>query len=326
LAVDAPTELLDAITDDFNNPALFTAEVLRRCVADRWNHEPCWILFLFKLFAPEPRSQELVLRLKKPPAYGEDPIRARVLVNHTPFLNRESLRSRTALLAADRPARPILLVSGGEQSGKSYSYDFIDHLFVCKKVDFNPLRVKFDKAEGLLFGPVQLAKEILMNMGVDVDQLSPSFFAEDTNNVRWVHDLAGKVLAKRAIGKRYWIILDNFCGDTLRTETAKFIDALARRIVDSAELAQSFRLVLIQFDRTQLTVESRKVDGEDIAEITDSDVKEGTREIYGLYAGEPDDALVRGTVAVILHGMQGAKKDLNVLNERLQLLIDKLRM
>lgn len=324
LAIEIPTELIDRIPNSFNTPALITQEIIRLCMADRWNHEPCRLLLLFKLFPAEAYSQRLADRMKVPPAYGGDPAKARVLANDSPFLNRESLRTRAVLLAADRPARPILLVSGGEQSGKSYSYDFIDHLFVTNKVDFKPLRVRFEKDDGMLFGPEQLAREILMGMGVEVDELSPTFFATDTNQVRWLQNLAGRVLTKKPAGNRYLIILDNFFGNTLPTETAKFIDALARRIVDSAEFSQSFRLVLLHFDRTQLTVESRKVDGENIAQINDVDVTEGAREIYGRYGGIADEALLKETVAEILNGM-GAQKNLAELNGRLQLLIDTLK-
>lgn len=163
-----------------------------------------------------------------------------------------------------------------------------------------------------------------MGMGVDTDHLSPSFFAKDTNNARWPQDLAGKVLTKRAVGKRYLIVLDDFSGDTLRPETAKFIDALARRIVDSSALAETFRLILIQFDRTQFTVESRKIELEEISGITDLEVTEGTREIYACYNSMPDDALLVGTVEALLAGMEN-DKNLPLLNERMQLLIDKLR-
>jgi len=321
---NAPAELIDRISNSFNTPALFTTEVIRLCIDDRWNHTPCWLLCLFPLFPEEPRSATLKARLANPPAHEGDPARRRVMDGDIPFLNRDTLRSRAVQLGADRAARPILHISGGERSGKSYSYDFLYHLFTSKKVDFVPFRVQFRKDFGLLIGPEQLAKEILMGMGVQVDQLPPSFFGNDTNNVRWLHDLAGRILAKRPVGKRFWIILDNFFGDSLLTETAKFIDALALRIADSAELAQNFRLVLLQFDRTHLSVESRKVDRETISEITDQEVQEAAREIYGRYRGTPDEPLLQGTVTQVLEGM-AARKDLALLNERLQALIDSLR-
>jgi hypothetical protein len=323
LTLYLPVPCMDLMPRDLRFPDAYAREAIRLCRADAWNNLPCWMLSLFKLFPAEHRSAAIAQRLANPPAFI-NPDRAKVLVTEAPFFDRESVRTLTRSLRADRAARPILIVNGERESGKSYTFEYVDHLFTSTRLPFFPFRVRFDPDNGQLFGPEELAGEILRKMRVSTESLPQGFFTKDTNDARWSFDLAGKVLTNAPVGKRFWIVLDNFYGPNLRPDTAKFIDGLARWIIDSSEYAQSFRLILLHFERSLLSVEAPKVDREEIGQVSEHDIRECVREIFERSQGPPSDGLLQATVERIIEDLPASGR-LKELNERLFDLIRTLQ-
>jgi hypothetical protein len=297
-------------------PAAYAQAVLDVCQTDGRNSDPMWILLLINLLPDEPRTAEIKLRISTAPV-EPDPELARILMTGTPFLNRSGLRRTVAsLLGGKRSPRPIFVVSGETKSGKSYSAEYIDHLSLAGR-PFTPFKVRFPTGSGLTYGPEGLARDILMNMGITPDGLPPGFFENTTNNERWPYDLAGSVLAKgHQLGKCFWIVLDAFTGTELRKETGKFIDGLAQGIVDSAVFGETFRLILLDFERTLLSVQPSRVDLERIEPFGETDVFDCVAEIFRRLRKQPGIKIEKA-VDQIMKDLPAGEGRLPETNQRL---------
>lgn len=324
LSAVLPTACMNKISHELAYPDVYAREAIRICRADGWNNVPCWLLGLLDLFPSEPKGDLIRQRLAKPPRFAQ-PHQARVLVTEAPFLNREPLRTRANSLAANSAPRPILIVNGQGESGKSYTYEYVEHLYFSQKLEFRPLRVEFNSENGRLVGPEELARDILTGMGVGVHRLPSGFFEMDTNAERWPFNLAGEILAEGA-GKnqRFWIVLDNFRGPNLRVETAKLIDGLAQRILGSVVYADNFRLVLLNFDRSNLSIQPHRVEHEQISPVSESDIRECVAEIFERYSSPATQQMLAESVAKIMSNLPATGR-LKELNSRLIDLIQSLK-
>lgn len=304
----------------YTYPGQYARAILEVCIANRWNDNPSWLSQVIILLPDEPETRAIRDRISKPPNLP-DPSVAQVLVTGTPFLDRTGLRQRIRNLGQTPPARPILVVSGETKSGKSYSAEYIDHLAISGQ-PFVPFRVKFPRGSGRTYSPVGLARDILVNMGLAPDRLPVGFFENTTNNERFPYDLAGKVLAEgQQLGKRFWIVLDSFKGEEMQKETGKFIDGLAQRIIESAPLWQSFRLILIDFERSLLSIQPNRVDIDQIPVCGRSDVLDCVAEIFHRTGVPKSDEELEAVVARIMKDLPPAPNSLGELHQRLMDLL-----
>lgn len=315
-----PLACRSKIRRELGYPLNYAQEVLKVCIADRWNNTPCWLVLLLQLLQDEPETAVILNRISVPPVLP-DPLQARVLVSKTPFVNRAALRSRAASLQQPRTARPVLVINGPEKSGKSYTADYVEHLYLSG-ADFRWVRVALSTGSGITYGAEKLARDILIKMGIRASHLSPTFFERDTNNVRWPIDLAGSVLNEGLqLDKSVWIILDNFRGAEVAPETLAFIDGLAQQIIGSSDMMETYRLVLIDFDRALLSIQEPKISREQIAPISKSDVLDCVHEIVTHAGKQYSREEVEAIADQIVAGLPAGARYMEELNRRLSDLL-----
>src|SRR5436853_2702726 len=123
-----------------------------------------------------------------------------------PFLNRTDLRKRLRLLENPKSLKPILVVTGPRQSGKTYSEMLISHfcggrdaLLHCQV----PLRAGMEE----ITGAKEIASDLVAQVGRPVSSIPPA----NTNEDRWTRDLATWVLSEAmATPENWWFVLDGF--------------------------------------------------------------------------------------------------------------------
>jgi hypothetical protein len=163
-------------------------------------------------------------------------------------------------------------------------------------------------------------------MGVDVQKLGPSFFTSTTNAERWPVDLAASVLNEGfRLGRKYWLVLDAFRGDELREDTRKFINGLADRLTKSSAFAGVFRLILIDFERTHLTIKPYGLFEDEIQEFGSSDVLACVVDIFMRLDRARSAEELQPYVDRILQDLPGGAERMPELNARLLDLIEELR-
>jgi hypothetical protein len=261
-------------------PHALVQETVRLCIANGWaGAPPPWLVRLivgFQLHVLDARMQLLVERLKNPPPPpGANPLDFKLLNNSTPFVNREGLRLKLrALESPTAQARPILVLNGPSQIGKTYSANYIDH-YSLVQATITPHRFVFDADLGLELKPELVALDLVQSLGKPDATPPPAH----TNIKLYAQQLANWVLSEASDPtQQNWFILDNFRGDTLRADTREFLIALSDKITNGA-FRKHCRLILIGFDRALLTVEAGKVDEEVIQPCSDSEIVLAVAEI-----------------------------------------------
>ena len=303
-------------------PLAYAIEAIDVCLGDKWNNAPSWLSLLLRLL-PDDAKVVAIRQNIEAPRIEADPTLASVLASDLPFLDRVDLRQKVKALTIERARRPILVVKGSRQSGKSFTEVYINHLYLTgSPIDY--CVIKFPPGSGLTLGPEQVAKQILESAGVDLNRLSPAFFQNTTNNARWPYDLALSTLnASTGIGNQYWILLDGFAGADLREDTRKFVDGLCESISGSTVLGRKFRLLLLGFERTALTVKPSLVDIEEIHPPGQTHVTECVSAIFDRFAQPRPD--VAPLVTRIMDGLPQDDTQMLELHKRLVDLIDTVR-
>jgi hypothetical protein len=246
-------------------------DAVRLCILDGWNNDPTWmqrLLDLFSLRDIDAKVDEIWERSKHKPPPAPDPYSQTVLNNVTPFVNRSLLRNHMQRLAAPvSNTQPILVVIGGDKTGKSYSTNYIDH-FANHKNTVIACSAKLDQDIGLDLTAEKLAKKLVSQMGVSVDDIP----GPETNMRAYAESLADWVLNNGSqLDVNCWFVLDNFKGASLHQGTSYFITALSNLITQGV-YARKCRLILIGIDRSVLTVEPGKLDEEIIQYCNRQDV------------------------------------------------------
>jgi len=249
-------------------------------------------------------------RVRQPPAQTPgaiqaNPLDATILGDGMPFVNRSDLRSHLRRLAT--PAgntKPILVVVGDKQSGKSYSIHYIDH-FSYNQPPITTYRLELKEDTALETGPAEMARDLVAMMGRSVAGIPPA----QTNQKLYVRNLAKWVLNEAVqVATQHWIMLDNFTGPSLRPDTRDFIAALSD-LVTTGVFAQRCRVILIGFDRAMLTVDPGKVDEEAISRTPRAEIEVCIDEI----ARRESPSLTREQL--VSHVFEGLPKDGNRMRE-----------
>jgi len=184
-----------------------------------------------------------------------------------PFVDRTSLRNRLRELKGESELkRPrILVIRGGEKTGKSHSLQLINHVansFGFQSVYVDLMRIPLDNTQDI--SPVAIGANIVRQMKLkDMplpgnEQLSrwPAVFFS------W---LAGEL---RDDPREWWIVIDGFASVRVSQDVYDFIDDLAHSI-ESIEPFCNCRIVLISYDDA-LLVEHALIVERDVTEAIDA--------------------------------------------------------
>lgn len=309
---------LQARVPDGATPAVLAQHVVEIALADGWSMAPPVLVSVLDSFkAVDPKLAELRGRIASTaPPSTPDPLLARVLDTRSPFLDRAPLRRTLRDFARTNSRAQVLVVNGPPKSGRSYTKELLFHF--CRA----PAITLCCVARSSWTEPQDLAADLVASMGGDSRDLpAPT----DTNKERWLSQLANWVLFKAAEARtrmqsNYWFLLDGF-GDNPSEPLRFFITQLAERITNGYYASNDFRLILIEFRRSDLTVSIGKIVTDDTAPLPDQDLAAEVQAIVStngaLPAGRHQDCL-----RLLIQGLPADDRRLQVLNERLRALID----
>lgn len=320
IAVALDNELQAQLNDGTPNVIVMCAIAL--CIGDRWRLTPPSLVRLMRLAEPfEPRIAPIIERLKIPPGRAEhvpaqpNPFMDSVLVSKIPFLERARIRAGLQALLTPTPLQPFIVVNGPPNTGKSYTADFVSHVLHARN-DVVHCRVELPTKEGASVGPVELARDLVVRMGGDLRAEPPRV----TNLDRWYGELVNWVIdaGMRANGYVWWVILDGFNKDELRDDTRDFIKKLASSFTNAMP-QRRFRLILLDFDRTTLSVQPGMILVDNTTGIAKASVSAFVNAIFADAGGGID---VNSVLDDITKGLGDPVTDLPALGERLRDLIE----
>lgn len=306
------------------SPRELVMHAVQLCIVDAWNSDPPWLVLLVQLLptvAVDSKLIEIVARARIKPPPTASPLDATVLLDGTPFVNRTRLRNHLRRLATPAAsAKPILVVNGTAQSGKSYSSRYIEH-FSYTQPPITTYRIEFRPDLGLEMGPEQVARDLVSMMGRPVNEMP----RPDTNLKLYVRQLALWVLNEAAQSpSNHWFILDNFRGEKLRSETRDLLIAMSD-VITTGVFPQRCRLILTGFDRALLAVDPGKVDEERIAACSNEEIRACVVEIL---KRSPQPLAAASVLPSVLSDLPEGVQRMKEVNLRLRALlrvIDRLK-
>lgn len=295
--------------------AVLVDEALTLSTNDGYRQTPPALVQLLRGLLPDlPETEAIAARLSVPPPPVADPFDALVLNSNLPFLDR--LPTRQALksfLHELRPSKRIVVINGDHSPGKSYTTAFVEHVFGDRR-DIGHCLVAVDQDQGAATGPLELARDLVTNMGRDTSDPPPP----NTNQQRWTAEVVNWVLsAANQSELSWWFILDGFNAAEMRDDTRLFIDTLATKLGTGVQ-RDRHRLILLDFDRTVLAVPPGSISDQTTSPVPHASV---VRAVDQILATSPPD-LDRGVVtASVLDGFADPVTDLRELGVRLGALI-----
>ncbi|OQP40038.1 hypothetical protein A4H97_17630 [Niastella yeongjuensis] len=314
IGTNLPNELTEG------NAMVVLMDAMRLCIADGWGHNPIWMEVLLDMYQLRltPKVNEIWERAKHPPPPEDDPLASTIINNQTPFVNRKSLRSELDTLVTDTAKlKPILVVTGTQKSGKSYSARYIEHFSGIKGIVVT-YPITIEPGTELDMGPAEIANNLVMMMGADTSGQP----GENTNKKKYVNDLALWVLNKASrLENQHWFILDNFNNQDVRPDSRDFLIALSNNVTTGI-FPRKCRIILIDFDRAALSVEPGKVNEEIIGPCTEADLDVAIMEILKRGPSITDNAVLAFIYDFIKTNLPVPEKKMEVLNMRLRVLIE----
>lgn len=297
------------------SPEVLVEEALTLTMGDAYRLSPPAIVQLLQGLLPDlPETAAIAARLSVPPPAAEDPFEALVLNSNLPFLDRTSTRQALKSFVHElRPSKRIVVINGDQSPGKSYTTAFVEHVFGDRR-DIGHCLVAVDQDQGAATGPLELARDLVTNMGRDTSDPPPP----NTNQQRWIAEVVNWVLsAANQSELSWWFILDGFNAHEMRDDTRLFIDTLATKLGTGVQ-RDRHRLILLDFDRTVLAVPPGSISDQTTSPVPHVSV---ARAIDQILATSPPD-LDRGVVtASVLDGFADPVTDLRELGVRLGALI-----
>lgn len=295
------------------SPATLVELALDLCERDAWLHTPpAMVTFLSSLLGvlAFPNLDAILKRIAFPPPPPPSPFDAILLDTKRPFLERSATREYLRAWASS-PLKRVVVINGGEKRGKTYTTEYVDHL--CNYLNLvQHCVVTLPPKQGASTGAPELARDLVARMGGDVTEMPPA----NTNRDRWSEELATWVLSVAGKGDmRWWFVLDGFNNRELRDDTGKFIAALATGLGTGIHRLRH-RLLLLDFDRTLLTVAPGHIGVDTVGSIPASAVE---KFVDTLLQGKNlnADAMKQR----VLDGLPDPIDDLPELAERLENLV-----
>lgn len=265
-----PHELRISVPDA-SNPLTIAQYVIEICIADGWKRQPPALVSLLEptIAITDQKIGEIVARVRPPPPPQADPLFATVLATGSPFINREKLRNCLRGFGDRNSLRPVMVINGTPKSGRSYSKELLEHF--CSTTEFTLCYVK--RASGS--EPEHVARDLVTLVGGNLGDMPRR---EDTNEERWLQDLANWVLTGAAAAvararevRKFWFVLDGFGGPDLKKSVRDFIVHLADKITTGIYV-KDFRLILLEFERTSLTLPIGRIVKDETTFVDDAEI------------------------------------------------------
>lgn len=303
----------------FTETRFLVTDAVGICIADQYTHNPAWLVVLITaLLADNPKVAPVLTRLSNPPppAAAADPLDALLLTTDAPFLSRAELRQTLKVLRQPGSAKPILVVTGPRWSGKTYSTELIDD-FCRSRNSLILCQVTLSPRQEKIIGAREIASDLVAQLGPRRNEMPPV----NTNEDRWAQELATWVLTE-AVGQPgdWWFVLDGFNGPEVRPDALKFIAHLADQVTRGV-FARRCRVILLNFDRTGLSVQPSRILLEAIKPPVEPDEVEDCVEVILRRTDTNADA--HQVTAAILQGLPTDETRLPVLNQRLSALLEE---
>lgn len=299
-------------------PVEYAFSIINYCERSAWVEDPALIVQLLKKFSYYPTFKMAIDRiLQGRPLRFHIPSRVwdtMLLALDLPFINREMTRVAierfdNPLIATTRAAGVrVLVVKGPQESGKSYTYDYLR--YVCSFLGSTNVRlvwIDLKKQASPLIGPADLTTALL-------DQINPRWRSEGVQlpdqtqqSSRWVNQLSTTIATQiSATGVMTIIVIDGLdskdetsppgtpaeTNPRISKETIDLINYLAD-VATGRHAAESsndlLRLVLIGYNSPLVDFNSRiRVD--DIKPLTRADVEKYFRDYAALFGIDTDAA------------------------------------
>jgi len=303
-----------------NPPRLLAIDAVRLCMMDKWNNTPSFLETLittFQLHVIYPGIGEILQRIRvRPPVVNI--FNTSVFANDNVFVNRKGFR--TQIEQFSKPANnnsPIIVITGTEKSGKSYSSTFINHFANQSGAAF-VYRFEFETAFGLETSPLMIARDLISSMGRNPGNPPPL----ETNLKLYSDQLANWVLNEACqVNGQHWFILDNFNNDKVRQDTRDFLLGLTRK-VNGGIVQQRCRIILLGFDSGALTVDANRWMEHGVEKCTKADIENSVREIIAIAASALDPSVLN---PMVLDDLPAAERKMPELNYRLRAMLKTIR-
>jgi hypothetical protein len=178
-----------------------------------------------------------------PPGTPEDdPFRATFMVaGNRPFMDRRELRQHLKELEGDFGSR-VLVVSGPQRSGKSYSWYLISHIG-DQRGSYESYLIDLGIWSGPQAGPAEVMNEITGQMGWDPPPVDPTA-QEDTVARILLGWFKGRI-RKEPVPR--WLIFDGLSLGTVSLGAIRLIENVA--VAAERREVGELRVVLLDFDR-----------------------------------------------------------------------------
>jgi hypothetical protein len=291
--------------------AVIVPRAVQLAEKDAYKRKPAALVYLLEGLIPDDEQvAAIVERVKTPPPSVLDPFEARVLRTKQPFIDRKQTRASLKALIQETPVQPVVVIAGDSGLGKTYTFDFIDHISSSES-DILHCLVKVEPGQGASIGPAELARDIVasISMSGDLSREPPAttnIEAYTLELAKWIISVAGQS------GQRWWFVLDGFNQNELRNDTRSLIVNLASRLLTGIA-RRRHRLILLDFDRRNLLVPPGLIASETITGIPRSAVEFTVSELVKA-SGQPLDAAQIS--AKVLDGFADPVTNLVELNKR----------
>jgi hypothetical protein len=317
LAVMLPAPLAAELTEGLP-PTQLVRLALKLCQDDAYNTAPpSMCLFIERCFPHQPEFTTVCDRIKTPPPplpAAADPFDAVILSNKLPFLGRPAVRVHLRSLIQMYPPRPVVVVNGPAGAGKTYTSELIKH--ACRTyTDIVLCHVEVSKEQVSSTGPADLAREIVIQLGGDLDKMPQ----QQTNADRWAQELALWIVSTaQKSACKCWIVLDGFNATALRRDTLSLVVKLSLQLTRGVA-SRIHRLILLDFDHTSLPIKPGDIAQDTIPGLGMAVVVGFLNEVLTAAGRQPDaPAMIQGVTA----GLSDPILDLEELGGRLADLIE----
>jgi hypothetical protein len=309
--------------------------IVEYCDSDAWAHVPPWLFHLLSRMQPARPDLATVLdRIRvAPPRWvgpaANDPLDAIWLGRlGMPFVNRRTLREHIRHMSLSDTGPAVLIVTGPQQSGKSYTVELLTHFARERRIAAMALPreerpapvavgvVTVQRQTGASVTPMSLAiqfADVMLAPGLDrpADDATPSRMNEYLS--QWVLEQAA------ATGREWWLVLDGLNDPDLTDDCMGFVTKLAEKVAQRT-YGHRVRLVLIGCPPALVAgMSADRLASEEIGQIGEVDLEPFFEHLLvGKGIAAPPPAAVK--VAVLV-----ATKDLPNNGERMKRLNEKLR-
>jgi len=188
-----------------------------------------------------------------PGVAGAPPAFASILVGGgEPFLDRKQVRRALRRLLR-RDAAPILVINGADGMGKSYTARLIEDE-AARTGGFRVAAFEAKPDTASFFEAASVAMRLVQKSG-GPRTMAPLYLIEGERRVSLLIEWVADELQKS--DHDIWLVLDGFDQESVREETALFIDQLLALAASDTRFRR-LRIVLLDFGHARLRAQARK--------------------------------------------------------------------